>query len=115
MNTLLSKPISVSSLQEIMTILREAPAHQQQPVYFITPKGGVAQAGVRYWLAVEAIAREHFPQHDIVLIGDCGIQVGTALHALRDGFRAVTCECSPEVEAKLRAIAKQNNAVFVRV
>jgi len=83
-------------------------------VYFITPKGGVAQAGVRYWLVVQAIAREQFPQHTFVLIGDCGTQVGTALHALRDGFQGISCECSPEVEVKLRAIAEQQGAVFVR-
>ena len=108
----LAKPISVTNLHEILAVLEKYQS-SLEPLVFITPKAGLVQAGVRYWVEVERQARLAFPTIDFTVIGDCGGQVGVAMQAIAQGCKAVYCEANTEVSAKLAAIAEEKGVVWV--
>lgn len=108
----LAKPISVTNLHEILAVLEK---HQRSddPLVFSTPKGGLMQAGVRYWVELEQQARQAFPHRDFVLVGDCAGQAGVAMQAIAEGCKAVFCETNKLASEKLAAIAQEKGVIWV--
>jgi hypothetical protein len=74
-----------------------------RPVTLLSADGAGAFAGVGWWRAVVAAAREDFPQTVCLDILDCGAAPGRALEALRAGQLHLILRADPRIWADISA------------
>ncbi|HLY57546.1 MAG TPA: hypothetical protein VKS60_18425 [Stellaceae bacterium] len=74
------------------------------PVTLRSAAGAAGYAGVGWFAALAAAARERFPSADVTFVLDCGDEAGTVMGALRRGIRRVRFHGPPEVAVKLAAM-----------
>lgn len=67
-------------------------------------------AGIGWWRELLTLLRAEYPDRAFEAVLDCGAAPGLALAALRAGIRWIEVEASPDLLAKLQAIAEQTGA-----
>ena len=72
-----------------------------RPVTLLSAEGAAAYAGVGWWRAVVAGAREAVPACQATDILDCGEAPGRALEALRAGQKTLVLRADPRVWADI--------------
>lgn len=102
--------ILVRDWKQTEAALRAARALGTAPV-LLTPENAAATYGAGYLGALQARAREEFPDVAFTLIVDCGDTPGYALACLRAGVRTISMA---EHNEKIADIARQMGAELVR-
>jgi fructose/tagatose bisphosphate aldolase len=102
--------ILVRDWKQTEAALLTARASGTAPV-LLTPENAAATYGAGYLGALQARAREEFPDVPFTLIVDCGDTPGYALACLRAGVRTISM--SPPND-KIADIARQMGAELVR-
>ncbi|HEV2676611.1 MAG TPA: hypothetical protein VGV37_18945 [Aliidongia sp.] len=96
--------IIVHSLAQAL-VAAEAAAALGKPLTLRSAAGAGSTVGVGWFASLGTILFERHPALDLTLVLDCADEAGTALGALRRGLKAVRVAGSPDVLAKLAALA----------
>ena len=91
-----------------------AAADSKTKVALVTPQGGAAAAGPEIFLEMYRQGQAHFPETESSAIIDCDGDAGTAMRALRCGWRHVVFAGSDEVRQKLQDMADQLGGTLER-
>ena len=102
--------VIVRDWQQTQAALLAARANGAAPV-LATPEGAASRYGAGYLGALEARAREEFPDVAFTLIVDCGDAPGHALACLRAGVTKISMATWNE---KIADIARRMGAELVR-
>lgn len=102
--------VVVRDWKQTEAALLAARASGTAPV-LLTPENAAATYGAGYLGALQARAREEFPDVPFTLIVDCGDTPGYALACLRSGVRTISMA---EHNDKIADIARQMGAELVR-
>jgi hypothetical protein len=93
--------VVVRSLRQALAAA-EAAAALGVPLVLESAEGAVAYAGIGWFAGLRQAVRERHPSLDLAFVLDCGDEAGTAMAALRRGFRRVRFSGPPAVAEKLR-------------
>jgi hypothetical protein len=70
-----------------------------------SPPDAASMHGVLWFVALQQLCREHFPERAIDIVLDCGDRGDLAHAALREGLRVICFRGRADILAKLQAIA----------
>ncbi len=103
--------IVVHSLDQARAALAAATALKRQ-VVLASAAGAGCYAGPAWFKSLVALAQESYPGAQMEAVLDCGDAAGTALAALRLGFKHVGFSGGDEARAKLADIARALGAAI---
>ncbi len=104
--------VIVHDVDHVRTALTMA-ADAEVTAQLFSAAGASAWLGAGYWAALEAEAREAFPDTPFSLVLDCADRAGDVQAALRAGCGAVRFIGPQQQAARLADIAGQQGALFV--
>ncbi|HSK40963.1 MAG TPA: hypothetical protein VK943_14440 [Arenibaculum sp.] len=96
--------IRIHGIREARTALRAASSLRRPVVLASAPSAG-CHGGGAWFRALIARATAEFPETDATAVLDCGDQPGAALAALRAGVADMALDGSPDLLARVGAIA----------
>jgi len=82
------------------------------PVTLVTPPDGATSAGPEIFLEMVRAAREEIPQARSHALVDCGADAGTAMRALRCGWRDLLYTGNPATSRKLEEMTNELDGTF---
>ncbi|HWT97562.1 MAG TPA: hypothetical protein VN229_08090 [Terriglobales bacterium] len=87
-----------------------ASAHPPASLRFWSPLDGASIHGVLWYVGLQQLAQDRFPDFRPVIALDCGDRADLAHAALREGLTAICFRGSPVMLAKLLAIAAESGS-----
>lgn len=106
--------IIVYTLEQAKTALKEA-TETGVSITLQTAPDAIFYAGSLYLLNMFKQAQEAYPHAKAIFILDCGDAGAEVISAIQDGHKNIKSSAKPEIRAKLRAIAEQNNVNFIEI
>ena len=104
----MSGPVVIHSLEDALAAVNASDGFNR--VSLVSAPGAAASLGSMAFIEIVRAVREANPDREIDAVLDCADAPGLALNALRHGADAVRLDASPDVIAKVQAIADVTNA-----